>query len=106
VERYRTLCRRLDVKQLADAETLPDWLAVRGDAYSIWQRNNRWILHTALSRADTDVTLIVLWDGKGGDGPGGTADLVAVAERRGVKVVPLDASRLLVTNGGSGSAGA
>jgi len=36
----------------------------------------------------------VLWDGQGGDGPGGTTDLVALAESRGVKVVRLDATRL------------
>ena len=94
-ERYRRLHDRSEVKVLAHSAELPAWLRARGDDYSIWQRNNRWILHTALSRADTDVTLIVLWDGKGGDGPGGTADLVALARRRGVKVVQLDATRLL-----------
>jgi hypothetical protein len=31
---------------------------------------NRWLLHTALSRSDTDVRLIVLRDGRGGDAPG------------------------------------
>ena len=93
IERYRALCGRLDVKTLANSETLPSWLAARDD-YSIWQRNNRWILHTALSRADTDVTLIVLWDGKGGDGPGGTEDMVALARSRGVKVVHIDATDL------------
>jgi hypothetical protein len=41
------------------------------------------------------VTLIVLWDGKGGDGPGGTADMVRLAESRGVRVVRLDATRLI-----------
>jgi hypothetical protein len=93
IERFRALCGRLEVKTLADSEALPGWLAVRED-YSIWQRNNRWILHTALSRADTDVTLIVLWDGKGGDGPGGTKDMVALARARGVKVVHIDTTEL------------
>ncbi len=60
-----------------------------------WQRNTRWILLSALSRTDTDVTLIVLWGGKGGDGPGGTADMVELATRRGVKVAPLEATRLV-----------
>ena len=92
-ERFRRQCERGDVKLLSDSAELPAWLRARGD-YSIWQRNTRWILHTALSRADTDVTLIVLWDGEGGDGPGGTADMVALASERGVKVVRLDASRL------------
>jgi hypothetical protein len=30
-----------------------------------------------LARNNGNVHLVALWDGKGGDGPGGTADLVA-----------------------------
>jgi hypothetical protein len=44
-------------------------------------------LHTALAKENADVTLIVLWDGKAeGDGPGVTADMVALAVKRGVKI--------------------
>jgi len=93
MERYRRLCDRLDTKVLAQSAELPGWLAARR-GYSIWERNNSWLLHTALSRAETDVTLLVLWDGKGGDGPGGTQDMVALAGSRGVRVVRIDASRL------------
>jgi len=93
MERFRTLCDRVPPRVLSDGE-LPEWLADRPD-YSIWQRSNLWILHTALSREDADVTLIVLWDGQGGDGPGGTEDMVDIAERRGVKVVHLDARELI-----------
>jgi Tetratricopeptide Repeats-Sensor len=93
VERYRRLLERLEVKLLSQDVDLPDWLRQRQD-YSIWQRNNRWTLHTALSRSDTDVSLIVLWDGKGGDGPGGTEDMVELAKSRGVRVVTLAAARL------------
>ncbi len=93
MERYRRLCERLDTKVLARTTTLPDWLAAR-EGYSIWARNNSWLLHTALSRAETDVTLVVLWDGEGGDGPGGTHDMLRLAESRGVRIVRLDASRL------------
>jgi hypothetical protein len=93
MERYRTLCEALAVKVLADSTELPRWLAAR-DGYSVWERNNRWLLHNALSRSDTDITLIVLWDGKGGDGPGGTHDMVRLAESRGVRIVRLDATKL------------
>jgi hypothetical protein len=93
MERYRRLCERLDTKVLAHSAELPGWLAARR-GYSIWERNNSWLLHTALSRAETDVTLLVLWDGKGGDGPGGTLDMLALAESRGVRVVRIDASGL------------
>ena len=95
MERYRKLCEQLDPTVLADDEEMPRWLAPLGDKYGIWQRNNRWMLHAALSRTDADITLIVLWDGKGGDGPGGTADMVRLAESRGVRVVRLDATALI-----------
>ena len=93
MERYRTLCETLDVKVLAQSAELPRWLAAR-EGYTVWERNNRWLLHNALSRSDTDITLVVLWDGKGGDGPGGTADMVGLAESRGVRIVRLDATKL------------
>ncbi len=94
MERFRTLCKRQEIKVLADSEKLPAWLAADED-YSIWERNNRWILHTALSRSDIDITLIVLWDGAGADGPGGTRDMVKLAASRGVRVIHLDAGKLL-----------
>jgi hypothetical protein len=93
MERFRMLCETLDVKVLAQSKQLPDWLAAR-DGYTIWERNNRWLLHSALSRSDADITLIVLWDGEGGDGPGGTHDMVKLAESRGVRIVRLDAKQL------------
>jgi hypothetical protein len=93
MQRFRALTDRLDTKVLSESPDLPAWLRTRED-YGIWARNNRWILHTALSRADADVTLIVLWDGKGGDGPGGTQDMLELAQARGVRVVRLDATEL------------
>jgi hypothetical protein len=93
-ERYRRLADRSEVQVLSNSTELPGWLRSKDD-YSIWERNNRWILQTALTRPDADVSLIVLWDGTGGDGPGGTADMVDLAGRRGARVVTLDASRLL-----------
>jgi hypothetical protein len=94
LERFRILTEHLTVKFLSNSTELPRWLAARED-YSIWQRNNRWTLHTALSRTDLDVSLVVLWDGKGGDGPGGTEDMVKLANSRGVRVVHLPASELV-----------
>ncbi|MGO9972714.1 MAG: tetratricopeptide repeat-containing protein [Solirubrobacteraceae bacterium] len=91
IERFHALTQRLEVNHLA---ALPDWLEKEDSGYTIWQRSNRWMLHTALSRRDADITLIVLWDGKGGDGPGGTEDMVRLAESRGVKTVQLPASEL------------
>ena len=40
------------------------------------------------------MTLIALWDGKGGDGPGGTAHMVKEAQERGSKTIVLDIKNL------------
>ena len=93
IERFQALTQRVEVKRLSG---LPDWVQEESEGrYTIWQRSNRWILHTALSRTDADITLIVLWDGRGGDGPGGTENMVTLAESRGVKTVILPASELV-----------
>jgi hypothetical protein len=78
---------------LAQTTDLPGWLSHRSD-YSIWQRNNLWMLNEALVRGAQDVTLIALWNGKGGDGPGGTADMIDIARARGADVRILDTNAL------------
>ena len=66
------------------------------DDYTIWQRNNLWMLFNALDEAcdpqsaDPNITLIALWDGAAGDGTGGTGDLVDKVENLGARVVRLD----------------
>jgi tetratricopeptide (TPR) repeat protein len=71
-------------------EYLPAWLRAKPD-YSIWQRNNLWMLFNALDEgcdpktSDPNIALIALWDGEGGDGPGGTGDLVKKVEAMGAR---------------------
>jgi hypothetical protein len=55
------------------------------------QRSNRWMLNNALVYGARKVTLLALWNGEGGDGPGGTQDMVETARARGAKVAILDA---------------
>lgn len=97
VERYRNLCERTSPVILADSEELPSWL--RGKAqYTIWDRSNLWMLSHALAMVQGQgarLTLISLWDGQGGDGPGGTADMVRRAVDAGAKHIALDAKELL-----------
>ena len=65
----------------------PDGCRARPD-YSTWQRNNRWILHHAWATTTSGrVTVLALWNGEPGDGPGGVADMVATAQARGAEVV-------------------
>ncbi len=59
----------------------PPEFADRGYAY---ERCNRWLLFTALVWGVEKVHFICLWNGAGGDGPGGTAHMYeAVARRTG-----------------------
>ena len=49
-------------------------MAERPADYSIWRRDDLWTLHNALAYGGKDVTLIALWNGRTGDGPGRTKD--------------------------------
>jgi hypothetical protein len=72
---------------------LPVWLQDRKD-YGVWQRSNAWMLHNALVLGGTNTTLIALWDGKGGDGPGGTQHMVESSGERGARTIILDTNKL------------
>jgi hypothetical protein len=90
----------------------PDWIArfaaltasrpvhvleVRnGDStITVWDRNNVEMLQAAKALAGREVTLIALWDGELGDGPGGTSDMVRRAREAGGRVILLDSGKLL-----------
>lgn len=95
VDRFNKLLdQHPETRILSETEDLPDWLVERSETYNIWQRNSLWLLHNALAEQEQSVTLIALWNGKTGDGPGGTADLVEQAGKRGSKVVVLDTKEL------------
>jgi hypothetical protein len=93
VERYSRLCNRLVPRVLSEREELPVWLRARQD-YSIWQRNNLWMLFNALAFDAKALTLIALWDNGPADGAGGTEDLVKQVTARGYKVDRLPAEHL------------
>jgi len=84
-----------ELRVLADSKNLPGWLKDKKD-YTIWQRNNLWMLHNALVEGGAHVTVIALWNGETGDGPGGTADLVAKAKQRGAKTVILNTKEIFL----------
>jgi tetratricopeptide (TPR) repeat protein len=94
VERFNRLFDKLQPKILSDSGELPRWLRAKKD-YSIWQRSNLWMLHNALSISQDHLTLIALWNGAKGDGPGGAEDTIKRAIDRGASLVHLDARMLL-----------
>ncbi len=46
-----------------------------------FERGNRWLLDTALAHGPQRLQFIALWDGAGGDGPGGTRHMVESVRR-------------------------
>jgi hypothetical protein len=88
VDRFDELYKRLPRRELGGSKELPRWLQSKPD-YSIWQRNNLWMLYNAMACESRFVTLIALWDGKTGDGPGGTKDMVNKADESAAKTVVL-----------------
>jgi hypothetical protein len=95
VERYQALCERLLPRVLQTAEPLPDWLEGKPD-YDIWQRNNLWMMFSALATGARRETLVALYNPeRESQGPGGTGHLVEAARQWGFKSVELDARELL-----------
>ena len=93
VERFHRVVGDGEVATLADDGKLPLWLTDK-PSYTVWQRNNLWELCTALAFDARRLTLIALWDGQKGDGPGGTEHMVEIARKRGAEVQILDVRQL------------
>ncbi|PXW99392.1 hypothetical protein C7444_101222 [Sphaerotilus hippei] len=60
-----------------------------------FERGNRWLLNTALAHGPDKLRFICLWNGAGGDGPGGTQHLMAEAQQRTGEVWWVDTRDLL-----------
>ncbi len=75
--RFRALTARLRT----DEVTVIAQNAAAGEA--VWDEANRSMIQMAL-RLAAEQTLIALWDGKTGDGPGGTAAMMTLAKDRGI----------------------
>jgi len=89
IERFDKLYQKLPVFILANSKLLPGWLSKKPE-YDIWKRNNLWELHAALSNGGLHMTLLALWDGKGGDDMGGTEHMVNEAILKGAKTIIID----------------
>lgn len=52
---------------------------------NIWARCNQWMMDHAMKKGGEHMTIIALWDGRGGDGAGGTEHMVDTAREKGAK---------------------
>ncbi len=94
VERFDRLYTTLRYHILSSKKTLPGWLEKRKPYDSIWPRANLWMLYNALANDALNMSLIALWDGKGGDGEGGTAHMVQLAREYGSGTERIDMNTL------------
>jgi hypothetical protein len=66
-------------------------LQEREDPYEL---NNRWMLGAALRFGADKVHFVSLWNGEGGDGPGGTRHMMEEVRNKGGRTIWLDTRKL------------
>ena len=59
-----------------------------------YERNNRWMLGAAARFGPDKLDFVCLWNGEGGDGPGGTRHMMEEVRSRGGRAIWLDTTRL------------
>ena len=77
---------------------MPDELGPLPAGANAFERCNLWLLYSALARGVGKVRFICLWDGGGGDGPGGTRHMVEAVRRCGAPVDWIDTRTLVAYN--------
>lgn len=88
--RYRAVVARLD----EPPREAPQVLGALADGDDAFVRANTWLLDTALAFGAERLHCICLWDGGGGDGPGGTRHLVDAVRAVGGDVQWIDTREL------------
>lgn len=73
---------------------MPDELGPVPKNASPFERCNLWLLYTALSWGLERVRFACVWDGGGGDGPGGTAHMYREVQKRTRRVTRIDVTNL------------
>lgn len=76
---------------------MPEELGPTPPGVNAFERCNLWLLHSALACGIDRVRFIALWNGTGGDGPGGTAHLHQEVRRRSGRVHWIDTRSLALT---------
>ena len=90
LQRYQAIVALLPSPPLS----APAELGPLPETMNAYERCNFWLLKTGMSYGSKKLVLICLWDGGGGDGPGGTAHMVSEVKKHNGKVIWLD-SRML-----------
>ena len=59
-----------------------------------YERDNRWMLDSALRFGADKAELVCLWNGEGGDGPGGAQHMMEEVRNKGGRTLWLDTRKL------------
>lgn len=73
---------------------MPDRLGRELSRIDPYERNNSWMLYTALAWGAKKVRFVALWDGKGGDDRGGTEHMFRTVQEHAGQVYHLDTTKL------------
>jgi hypothetical protein len=90
IDRFNTLCQSLPVYIMPASGGYP------GDDFNtpVYEKANLWMLHKALQNGGSHLELLALWNGKAGDGAGGTDHMVITVEKAGGGVSIIDTNKL------------
>ena len=86
--------RYLAAKSAATLHVMPDELGPLPRDENPYERNNRWMLDSAARFGGEKIAFICLWNGQGGDGPGGAHHFMDEAARRTKRIFWLDTRKL------------
>jgi hypothetical protein len=86
--------RYLAVKSKATVHVMPDELGPLSAGENAYERNNQWMLEKAARFGGNKIAFISLWNGQGGDGPGGARHLMDEARRKTTRIYWLDTTKL------------
>lgn len=93
LERFYALKEKLSLPIRA----MPESLGPTPQEVNAYERCNRWLLYSALACGISKLRFITLWNGAGGDGPGGTAHLMRQVQRRTARLEWIDTRTLMPT---------
>jgi tetratricopeptide (TPR) repeat protein len=93
-EKWRERYFAVKAKLEAPMRTMPEELGPLPRGVDPFERCNLWLLYTALAAGVDKVRFVALWNGGGGDGPGGTAHMYNEVKRRTGRVTWLDTRTL------------
>jgi hypothetical protein len=86
--------RYFAVKAAAVLHVAPSDLGPIREGEDAYERNNRWMLDSALRFGADKVDFLCLWNGEGGDGPGGTRHMMDAVKTRGGRTHWLHTTKL------------